>query len=156
MPRHQGEGPQWGQRIDGSYRSRRGTHAHEGGSRSQPDHYMSRCETEIKQQQNYSRAPGPHLANCPHSLWNCPFAACWRQLAPLKWAACPREAKVSMRLHAMEAEKGGARLLQCLSQRSFPSEWVHPVLGAGCMLLLLTSTQWPLQKILPTISIVAN
>lgn len=28
---------------------------------------------------------------------------------PLKRVACPRKARVSMRLHAMEAEKGGSQ-----------------------------------------------
>lgn len=157
MPRHQGEGLQQGQRIDGSYRSRRGTRAHGRGSRSQPDHYMSRCEAEIKQQHNYSWAPGPHLANCPHSLWNRPFAACWRQLGPLKWAACPREAKSEYEAACYGGREGVSQAPTLpITQRSLLREWVHPVLGAGCMLLLFTSTQWLLRKSLSTVSMVGN
>lgn len=43
-----------------------------------------------------------------------------------------------------------------ITQRSLPREWVHPVLGAGCMLLLFTSTQWLLRKSLSTVSMVGN
>lgn len=52
----------------------------------------------------------PHLANHPHSLWNCPFTARWRQLVPLMQAVCPRQAKASERLYDTEAEKRWARL----------------------------------------------
>lgn len=76
----------------------------------------------------------PHLANCPHSLWNCPFAARWRQLVPLMHAVCPRQAKAEA-VYDMEAAKRCARLPHhCWRAASLPREGsCTPSLQAGSL-----------------------